>query len=290
MSSVLTGALAYASSVATIVALYPYRDFVKSADLRNLPRAKDLGDYCLKRYKGILGSPSQPMLLAVPHAALYFGYVFAAGGAAGSLLGGFLFGYAKTFVRTVSHRMNGGGCRYNKLEVRGYSGPLNCIALSAQHYGVLSFFPGALAASLVGVLWYGISLAVLQQTYSRSFGEDLWSAFRIHALLTFLTAPVRNAMRSSTYWSERPGGVHALRDYVAAERAVFREMGGVFRSMARDEGFRFFFNGVLRTTFKSSVPFAVTYALFKSMGGSIGLPTGSSYRGVHSGRHFSRRF
>ncbi|CBZ30573.1 conserved hypothetical protein [Leishmania mexicana MHOM/GT/2001/U1103] len=290
MSSVLTGALAYGSSVFTIVALYPYRDFVKSADVRHLPRAKDLGDYCTKRYRGMLGSLSQPMLLAAPHAALYFGYVFAEGGAAGGLLGGLLFGYTKTFVRTVAHRMNGGGSRYNKPVQRGYSGLLDCIVLSAKHYGVLSFFPGALAASVVGVLWYGISLAVLQQTYSRSFGEDLWNAFRVHALLTFLTAPVRNTMRSSIYPSERSGGVHAVRDYVATEAAVFREAGGVFLSMAREEGLRFFFNGTLRTAFKSSVPFAVTYALFKALGGSIGLPTGGAYRGGRTGRHFSRRF
>ncbi|CAJ1034243.1 hypothetical protein, conserved [Leishmania lindenbergi] len=289
MSSVLTGVLAYGSSLFTIVALYPYRDFVKSVDVRHLPRATSLGDYCVKRYRGMLGSPSQPMLLAAPHAALYFGYLFAAGGTAGGLLGGFLFGYTKTFVRTVAHRMNGGGSRYNQLEQRGYSGLLDCIVLSAKHYGVLSFFPGALAASAVGILWYGISLAALQQTYSRSFGEDLWTAFRIHALLTFLTAPVRNTVRSSTYRNERSGGVHTLRDYVAAEAAVFREAGGVFRSMAREEGLRFFFNGALRTTFKSSVPFAVTYALFKAIGGSIGLPTNGTYRGVHTGRHFSRR-
>ncbi|GET92531.1 hypothetical protein, conserved [Leishmania tarentolae] len=290
MSSVLTGTLAYASSAFTIVVLYPYRDFVKSANVRSLPCAKDLGDYCARRYTGMLQNPSQPMLLAAPQAALYFGYVFAAGGAAGGLLGGFLFGYTKTFVRTVAHRMNGGASRYNRPVQRGYSGPLDCIALSAKHYGVLSFFPGALAASVVGVLWYGISLAVLQQTYSRSFIEDLWNAFRVHALLTFLTAPMRNTMRSSMYPGERSGGVHTVRDYVATEVAVFREAGGVFLSMAREEGLRFFFHGTLRTTFKSSVPFAVTYALFKAIGGSIGLPTGGAYRGGHTGRHFSRRF
>ncbi|KAG5490896.1 hypothetical protein JIQ42_00781 [Leishmania sp. Namibia] len=289
MSSLLTAALAYGSSVFTIFALYPYRDFVKTVDVRHLPRAKDLGYYSAKRYRGMLGSPSQPMMLAAPHAALYFGYVFAAGGAAGGLLGGFLLGYTKTFVRTVAHRMNDGDSRYRKLGQRGYSGLLDCIMLSMKHYGVLSFFPGALAASAVGVLWYGISLAVLQQTHSRSFGEDLWNAFRIHALLTFLTAPVRNTMRSSTYYSERSGGVYALRDYVAAEVAVFREAAGVFRSSAREEGLRFFFDGVLRTTLKSSVPFALTYAFFKVMGGSIGLPSGGTYRGAHTGRHFSRR-
>ncbi|KAG5466608.1 hypothetical protein LSCM1_00773 [Leishmania martiniquensis] len=289
MSSLLTGALAYGSSVFIIFALYPYRDLVKSVDVRHLPAAKDLGYYFAKRYRGMLGSPSQPMMLAAPHAALYFGYVFAAGGATGCLLGGFLLGYTKTFVRTVAHRMNGADSRYRKLGQRGYSGLLDCIVLSMKHYGVLSFFPGALAASAVGVLWHGISLAVLQQTRSRSFGEDFWNAFRIHALLTFLTAPMRNTVRSSTYHSERPGGVHALRGYVAAEVTVFREAAGVFRSSAQEEGLRFFFNGVLRTTFKSSVPFALTYSLFKFMGGSIGLPSGRTYRGAHSGRHFSRR-
>lgn len=291
MSSILTGALAYGSSAATIFALYPYRDLVKSVDVRRPPRLKDLGEFCAKRYRGMLGSPSQPLLLATPHAALYFGYTLVAGGAAGGVVGGVFFGYTKMFVRTVASRMNGSGFRYNKLEQRGYAGVLDCIASSAKHYGLLSFFPGALAASLVAVLWYGVSLAVLQQTYSRSFGEDVWSAFRIHALMAFLTAPVRNTLRSSMYHGERAGGVHAVRDYVAAETVVFREAGGVFRTMAREEGVRFFLNGVLRTTFKSSVPFAVTYAVFKALGGSIGLPSGGAgYRGAHTGRHFSRRF
>ncbi|KAK7198249.1 hypothetical protein NESM_000781900 [Novymonas esmeraldas] len=289
MSSVITGALAYGSSAITIFALYPYRDLVKSVNVRHPPRARDLGGYCAARYKGMLGNPSQPLLLAAPHAALYFGYVLAAGGAAGGILGGLLFGYTKTFVRTVAYRMNGGGVRYKKLEQREYSGLLDCVASSAKHYGALSFFPGALAASMVAVLWYGIPLAVLQQSYSRSFGDDLWSAFRIHALMTFLTSPVRNTLRSSMHPSERAGGVHAFRDYAAAEMSVFREAGGVLRSMAREGGLRFFLNDVLRTTFKSSVPFAVTYALFKAMGGSIGLPTGGHYRGGHASRHFSRR-
>jgi hypothetical protein len=290
MSSLLTAALAYGSSVATVFTLYPYRDFVKTFGLQRLPKAGDIGDFCLKRYKGMLSSPSQPLLLGTPQAALYLGYVIGAGSASGAVLGGFFFGYTKIFVRTVAHRMNGGGLRYNKLEQRGYSGMLDCITFSAKHFGVLSFFPGSLAASIVGTLWYGISLAVLQQTYSSSFGGDFWNAFRIHALMTFLTAPVRNTMRSATYHNERSGGVRSFREYVAAETAVFRETSGIFRTMAQEEGLRFFFQGAVRTTFKSSVPFAVTYALFKAIGGSIGYPSGGSYRGGHTGRHFSRRF
>ncbi|KPI86628.1 hypothetical protein ABL78_4306 [Leptomonas seymouri] len=193
-------------------------------------------------------------------------------------------------VRTVAYRMNGGGLHYNKLERRGYSGVLDCITSSAKHFGMLSFFPGALAASIIGVLWYGVSLAVLQQTYSNSFGEDFWNAFRIHALMTFLTSPVRNSLRSAMHYSERSGGLRSFREYVAAETAVFREAGSIFRTAARDEGLRFFLHGVVRTVFKSSVPFAVTYALFKMIGGSIGRPSGGSYRGGHAGRHFSRRF
>lgn len=290
MSSLLTGVLAYGSSVATVFALYPYRDFVKAFDIQRIPKMSDMGEFCMKRYKGMLTTPSQPLLLGTPQAALYFGYVLGAGGASGAVLGGFFFGYMKMFVRTVAYRMNGGGSRYHKLEKRGYTGMVDCITSSAKHFGVLSFFPGALAASILGILWYGISLAVLQQSYSNSFGGDVWNAFRIHALMTFLTAPVRNTMRSATQHSERSGGLRSFRDYVAAETAVFREAGGIFRNAAREEGVRFFLHGVLRTTFKSSLPFAMTYAVFKAVGGSIGYPTNGSYRGGHTGRHFSRRF
>lgn len=290
MTSLLTAAIAYGSSVVTVFTLYPYRDLVKAFDMQHPPRFGKMGDFCMKRYKGMLGSPSQPLLLGTPQAALYFGYVLGAGGASGAIVGGFLFGYTKMFVRTVAHRMNGGATRYNKLEQRGYSGVLDCITSSAKHFGVLSFFPGALAAAIIGTLWYGISLAVLQQTYSSSFGGDLWNAFRIHALMTFFTTPLRNSMRSAMYHSERSGGLHSFHEYVAAETAVFREAGGIFRTMAREEGLRFFLHGVVRTMFKSSVPFAVTYALFKAVGGSIGYPSGGGNRGGHTGRHFSRRF
>lgn len=291
MSSVLTGALAYASGLCTVFGLYPYRDFVKTANVRHLPSFKDFGEFCAERYRGMLKNPAQPLLLATPQSGLYFGYVLGGGSIPGAIVGGFFFGYLKIFVRTVAFRMSREGGRYNKLHHKGYSGVVDCVTSSARHYGIWSFFPGAFAVSLISVLWHGISLAVLQQNYNTSFGSNFWDAFRIHALMTFLTSPLRNTFRSATYGLERAGGVHHIRTYIASEVSVFNEAGGVFYAMARSEGLRFFMNGSLRTTLKTSVPFAVSYAIFRSFGGSIGLPNGGYYRGGggHGAGHYSRR-
>lgn len=287
MSSVTNGAIAYVSSLVTVFGLYPYRDYVKSFSSSSIPKV-NVRAFCVSRYRGMAMNPSQPMLIAAPPGLLYAGYTLGSGGVTGAILGGLFAGYSKVFVRTVARRMSSSS-RYNSLGRVSYRSLANCLVESSRQFGVLSFFSGGLGASLIAILWHGASLALLQQSGDGGFLTNWWVAFRAHAFLTFLTAPVRNSFRSALSSRELSGGVHGLQSYVAGEAAVFREAGGVFRSMARTEGVSFFLHGVLRTGFKTSLPFGLTYALFRSLGGSIGHSGGSSHAGRHSGRHFSRR-
>ncbi|CCW64782.1 unnamed protein product [Phytomonas sp. EM1] len=290
MSALATGAIAYLANFVVVFGLYPYRDYVKGFDVTRRS-VNNLPQFCMNRYRGMLNNLSQPLLLAAPQGFLYFGYVLGFGGFTGAILGGIFAGYTKVFVGTVARRMSVGS-RYNRMDCLSYSSVLDCIISSYRHYGALSFFMGGLATSLIAVLWHGVSLAVLNQTYSKGILESTWDAFRIHALMTFLSNPIRNMFRSSLVQCERSGGVRSIRGYATGEVAIFKEAGAVFLTMWRTEGVPFFLHGVLRTTFKTSVPFAIAYGLFRSMGGSIGLPNhGSSSGSGHiGGRRFLRRY
>ncbi|CCW68799.1 unnamed protein product [Phytomonas sp. Hart1] len=288
MPAFLTGAIAYLANLVVVFGLYPYRDYIKGFDAarRTVPNPSR---FCMYRYWGMMKNPSQPLLLAAPQGLLYFGYALGSGGSTGAILGGIFSGYAKVFVSTIARRMSVSS-RYNRLDRLTYSSFLNCVISSSRHYGVLSFFMGGLATSFIAVLWHGVSLAVLSQMPRNGMLESTWDAFRIHSLLTFLSNPVRNTFRSSLASRERAGGVQCLRNYAAGEAAIFREAGGVFLTMWRTKGVSFFLNGVLLTTFKTSVPFAITYGTFRFFGGSIGSSVQGSGNGYIGGRRFLRRY
>ncbi|EPY23136.1 hypothetical protein STCU_05022 [Strigomonas culicis] len=286
MDAIAAGALAYGANVFTVFALYPYRDFVKYFHFGSSLN-QSAGDFCLGRYRGMLSNPSQPLFLAAPYGALFFGYVLGPGPFGGALLGGTLHGFMKTCVARTGRRMSMHGGRYKGR----YDTVLDCIISGSKEFGVYSTFAGATAVSLISILWYGSTLAMLQRTYDRGyFFENFWTAFRAHAFMTFLTAPLRNVFRSSLSSGERSGGVRTATSFVRGEAAIFREAMGVGRHVLRSEGIPFFLNGVLRTTFKTSVPFGFSYALFKWMGGSIGYATSGGNHGHHIGRRSIGRF
>jgi len=231
----------------------------------------------------MLGNPSQPLLLAAPSGVLFFGYVLGGGQIGGALLGGTLHGFMKTCVATTARRMRGNGGRYKGK----YDTVLDCIVTGTKEFGVYSMFTGALATSLISILWYGCTLTMLQRTYdSGGFLDSFWNALRAHAFMTFATTPLRNVFRSALSSGERSGGVRTATSFVQGEAAIFREAVGVCKHVFRSEGIPFFLNGVLRTTFKTSVPFAFSYGIFKCMGGSIGYAAGGGNRGPH---HIGRR-
>lgn len=287
METVSNGCLAYMASLISTYGLYPYRDFVKAFDLRHMP-SMDAKHFCLSRYRGMAKNPSQPLLLAAPQGMLYFGYTLGGYGVSGAFMGGLLMGLAKTFVGTVARRMNGVGGGYNQLQHKHYTSLLDCVYSSAKQFGTLSFFAGGAASSIIAILWHGLTLFVLQRTVEHGFWENFWDAFRTHALFSFFTSPVRNTLRSAMSPRERSGGVHSIQQYMAGESAIFVEGAGVLRSMFRTEGISFFMSGSLRVAFKTSVPFAFTYAVFRAVGGTIGPPVVG--HGPQGGRHVFRRW
>lgn len=271
MEGIVQGGLAYLSSVCTIFCLYPYRDFIKIASYENF-RNINIIEFSKWRYRGLLANYQQLLLLALPWGMLYGGFSVCHGSPVGVLLGSTLFGSSKTTIRIISDRMNGTRNNYNQLEKRSLSSLADCVKSSKSQFGLLSFFCGATPATLIAVCWHGAALASLRRSErpSSSFGWNFFDAFRIHAGLTFLTNPLRNVLRSGMFQRDRPGGVRSFRAYMRCERQIFEESAAVFTSALRSEGISFFLNGVIRTTLKTSVPFGVTYSLFRLVGGSIG--------------------
>eukprot|EP00796_Vickermania_ingenoplastis_P004178 gene4178-3017_t len=285
---VLNGAIAYVASLSTVFALYPYRDYVKMVTKENYNKM-NLVEHSLWRYRGMMSNYSQPLLLATPWALLYAGFTALNGNFTGALLGGTLFGVSKTAIRTVSSRMSGAGIQYSPVGRRGYSSVMECIRVSGTQFGPLSFVCGSSAAVLIAVCWHGATLATLRQNeHNSSFGSNFVEAFRAHAGLTFLTNPLRNTLSSGMFQRERPGGVKTLKDFFSAEKQVFKEGAAVFSAALRTEGISFFLGGTLRTIFKSSLPFGVTYALFKSLGGTLGPRGGRDSGGHGHGYHHPR--
>lgn len=273
MDACYQGIIAYLSALCTTFTLYPYRDYVKQVSRETFNKI-NLVEYSKWRYKGMMINYQQPLLLASPWGLLYAGFVGGNGGFFGVFMGSVLFGHAKTALKITSHRMNTGGSTYHKLGQRGYASLSECARVCMKQFGVLSFFCGATAATLITMCWHGAALASLRRyersSYNSTFGGNFFDAFRAHAGLTVLTNPLRNVLRSGMHQRDRPGGVRNFSAFLACEKQVYQEGVGVFSAALRTEGISFFLHGALRTTFKTSLPFAVTYGLFKSLGGHLG--------------------
>ncbi|KAH9597416.1 Mitochondrial substrate/solute carrier [Trypanosoma melophagium] len=290
MVSVLGAAgLGYSASLVSIFLLYPYRDYTKVFSINSIRHVNPI-QYSMARYKGMILNPSQPLLLALPWGLLYGGFVLGSGSAAGALCGGSLHGMGKVGVRTIARRLGGSRSRYDRVE---YKSLIHCLQQSTKQYGILSFFSGVTATIIISSVWHGAALVALQRSSHNGFLGAWWDSFRVHAFLTFVTTPLRNTFRSALHSTERAGGVQNLSTFLAGEAAVFREAGGVLKNMLRTEGVPFFLNGVLSTTFKTSVPFGFTFALFLYFGGALpGKEEGSTRHHHHHHPHHTplRRF
>jgi hypothetical protein len=209
-------------------------------------------------------NPLQPALLAVPWTLLY-GLCDAT--AAGAVTGGFGFAVAKLFVRRLASRMStphGRGFMYSTVA--------DCLVRSTRQFGVYSWFAGLCATSLTSITWHGLALQRLcdRRTQPRGgFADDVITASAVHGGLTLLTTPLRNMFRSGLADVERSGGVKTISEFLSGERAVFLEAAGVATHALRHQHFRFFLEGGIRTLFKTSVPFGVTFAMFRSFGGDL---------------------
>lgn len=269
-ASAATFCVAYVASVTTTVLLYPYRDYVKAFKLSR-PTSTDYGKYVLGRYRGMLTHPSQPLMLAAPNSLLYMGFVLGHGGIGGVMLSGLLGGYAAVFVSAAARNMSGhGGMLYASCNHTMHKSVVSCVLACTRRFGIFSFFVGGFATALITALWHGVTLLILRRSYRSGFVTNFFDALRTHALMTLISSPFRNTFRSALYSRRRSCGVFGLSAYIRAESAVMREAAGVIASTLPDEGIRFLFHGVIRSIFKTSVPFAFTYALFVAMGGSLG--------------------
>ena len=269
----------------SIYLLYPYRDYVKTFSYSASGYGVD-GDYFVVRYKGMALNPHQPLLLALPWTVLYASTLAAGGGVAGAVSGGVAFATVKLFVRKLAHRMTFSHKRSGSYL---YQSTMDCISKCTRERGAFSWFSGLAATSLIAIAWHGAALKTLcerRQEPRIGLFDDLFTATMIHASAALMTTPLRNAFRSGLYDAERSGGVKGIRDFVAGERAVFVEAAGVTRHAFRNTNFRFFFEGALRTVFKTSLPFGVTFAMYRGVGGI--LPGHGHARGYHHSSHRRR--
>lgn len=281
-TSVETAAEISVASVASTCLWYPYRDFVKAWSWPpHLPPVS----FATARYLGLAQNPGQVAVLSSGPVALFTSFDLVGGGATGAVCGGLAHATWKTSMRMLSSRM--------KQQKRNgdpvYAGLADCIRTCTKASGIWSWFPGLMLTGVISMSWHGAALVALSHnqrgasgahhTRGRRLGGggapgtfvgDWWSAFRVHAFLAFVTCPLRNTCRSSLYASERSGGVRTFQAWMAGEHAILKEAMGVAPSMIKTQGISFFLHGSMKTTFKSSVPFGFTFALFRAMNGQLG--------------------
>lgn len=250
-------AAAIASSGATVVGLYPYRDFVKTFDPRQpkLPPAT----FITARYHGMMTNPIQPLIISAPMSVLLvLGNLFPF--LPMQPVNALLFGMTQTFVKLFSIRLHAQG----KHHVFMYAGASDCISVATRQMGVFSWFVGSLATAWIALFWYvGPLNIVLHRRNNNGFLGDFYDAFRLHSMATIATAPMRNCLESALHVRERSSGVHNFNDWLQVEKGIFNEGLRVGRRMFQDEGLIYLFRGTLKTTFKTSVHFGLSVALYK---------------------------
>lgn len=259
-------AKAYFASVVVTATLYPYRDYVKSFNSHH-PQVPL--DFVTHRYRGVAQNPQPILLLGTQWAALFGSFSACSNDLASVICGGFCHATTKVVLRHLARRLQE---KKNRHGDPLYDGIQSCIARATKDFGIASWFCGLSATTLISCSWHGGCLVLLRSRdrSSPSFFSDWWAAFRLHSVFTLLSNPLRNSFRSALHSCERSGGVPSVLAFLQGEAAVFREAGNVAPTMLRTVGVKFFAEGALRTTFKTSIPFSLTYALFRFAGGSLG--------------------
>ena len=265
--SALDACRGYASSALSTVLMYPLRDLVKHHTLQSVGGALR-PEFFRQRWRGMLQHPSQPLLIALPWGALY-----AVGSTTTSSplffgLGAALFAAGKLFVRNTAVRMSMTNRRRDAALFPSYS---QCWIEGTKRFGVFSWVAGWSPVFAVSILWHALALHQLAGAESapRSFAGDALVAFRVHFFLGLLTQPLRNVTRSAMPRAAAHT-VPTLRSFYSGEVALWREAIGVLRSVPRsDVGPRFLVHGAVRDALKGSLPFALTYATFRLLGGQL---------------------
>jgi hypothetical protein len=266
--------LAGGASAATTFAYYPFRDWTKhfSPQSPALPAA----DFFTARWKGMALNYTQPFVLCAPTAALYGSYLGTQRATnsqpVGAVVGGTCHAAAKVAVGIFALRMDTGE-RHGKRGVRAYASPLACIQQSTKRLGALSWLQGIAPVAAAHVLWYGGTMAVLQSRHryrraAPSFASDWWEAFRLHAFAAFLTSPLRNAFRAATAVKDA-APVRDFASLLRGERAVLAEGSGAAVRMLKERGPGYFLQGNVRVAFGTSLPWALSFALYRQLGGTL---------------------
>jgi hypothetical protein len=256
---------------ATTVALYPYRDYVGLVTSRDPFPVKDPVSFMTSRYKGMLANPSIPVMIAVPMSATYTTFVAVhmltgSNGVAG-VFAGTSHALTKRAVKVFSNRMG-------EQSHRGpeYKTPMDAIRVGTQRRGIYAWIGGSTPMIAPHILWYGVPLMTLshRRRYSRksSFGGDVYDAFKIHAFCSVLSAPFRNLFRSVLHRTDYTSLV-TFQDFVSHEKSLYHEAYVVGSRMLREAGPMYFFQGNLKTVFRTSLPWAVSFALYRKMSGPL---------------------
>lgn len=259
----------FLSSAATTLTLYPYRDYVKQFDWRTSTPPDP--NYALSRYRGLAQNPGIVAIISAPFTvmmAIYnllrpaFGITFAA------LFGGAVHGAAKRAVKVYSNRMM-------EQSHRGpvYATARDAISVGTARKGAWAWLQGYSAVLIPHVIWYSVplwSLATRREMHRKrpehrpGFGKDVWDAWRIHSFCGLLSAPFRNSFRSVIHRTDY-NTLKTASEWVANEKAVWQEAYVVASRMLREAGPAYFFHGTIKSSFMTSLPWALTFAIYRAM-------------------------
>lgn len=259
----------FLASFGTTVLLYPYRDYAKFFDWKT--SSPPDSNFVVSRYRGLVQNPSIPALIAAPFTSMMavftlFRTVFGVWVAA--VLAGSTHACVKRGIKVYSNRMS-------EQTHRGpvYATASDAIKVGTARKGIFAWLQGSSVLLLPHVIWYGVPLAVLanrhdmkrRKEYRPSFGRDIWNAWMLHSFCGLLSAPLRNMFRSALHRTDYTE-MKNLAQLVANEKSVWFEGYVIGSRMLREAGPAYFVTGSLRSSFMTSLPWAITFATYRFIG------------------------
>jgi hypothetical protein len=270
MEAITCIAAAFLSSAGVTVGLYPYRDFVKHFDWKTSRPPEPT--YILSRYKGMTQNVAIPMVLAIPFTALMSIFQlcrFFVGVNLAAVLASVGHATVKRAVKVFSNRMS-------EQTHRGpvYATPWDAVVVGMARKGSWAWLQGSSAVVLTHLIWFAIPLRMLanrsdmkrqRKDLRPGFGRDVWDAWRIHSFCGLLSAPIRNAFRSTLHRTDFTE-IRTVSDLITHERALWHEANVVASRMFREAGPAYFLHGTIRCSFMTSLPWALTFATYRAVG------------------------
>lgn len=261
---------------------YPARDLAKGYG--------GLGDVSMRyfvtsRWRGMVTAPEIPLLVSLSPAATLFTFVTvnramdhsSALAIVPALACGLTGGVAKQFVRKYSVNI---GRRKNFHGEFLFRNPLHCLRTVTAERGIGYWAQGGFASALLHAAWYGSTMHALQWQLvtreQRSFFEDAFIALRSITFWSIVTAPLRNGVNDITRnvaHSAAAGGSGYIqllgREFLRGELSIAADSMQRMQRIARSDGFFALFRGTGMVFFKANVPFALTFATYRLLGGGF---------------------